>query len=67
MAIHVRHSGMRLILAILLVVALVSAFLAIQVFAFHSLGDTGAAITSVDNHALALRPKPHCSGTPAPC
>ena len=67
MAIHVRESGMRLVLGNLLAVALVSAFLMIQAFVFHSLGGSGAAITSVDHHALALSPKPHCSGTPAPC
>jgi hypothetical protein len=36
MAIYVRQRGARVILAILLVLALVAAFLAIQVFVLHS-------------------------------
>jgi hypothetical protein len=67
MAIDVRQSSVRLIAAILALLALVGAFLAIQVFLFHSLGSISAAITNAANHALALSPKPHCSGTPAPC
>ena len=61
MAIHARQGSVRLILVIALVVALVAAFLAIQVLVFHAQSPAGAA------HASGGQMASICSGAPIPC
>lgn len=68
MAIHARQSSMRLIVALVLVLSLVAAFFAIQVFVLHSQWSVGGVHAgSIANHALARVPKPLCNGSPYPC